>query len=248
MGAFPDASSTTTTKIICDVGFPSTDGSNFDSGNWIAGVLSSDGWYSGTPSGITYQNGFILADDDSVWWSCQYWSGGEGNWVGNDEEIGESDDVYFFARMDIDNANTRLQYKYFRYTSEYNIEHDICNYDVRNYTDIEDNSFWFGCIYYGAERYGYTQAGVEANTNITETNWYVRTGHFGYYNSGWKYKSCDSIRGSDSQVGGETLNADKHVAGAASVTWKKDSTPIASYTDLWTSSGTLTQTVATPFS
>jgi hypothetical protein len=247
MGVFFNRGGISTDSVICDVGFPSTNGNNFDSGNWIAGVLSVKGWDSGYTSGYVFQNGFALNDDDEVWWAPQFWNSTGGYMVGSNIEIGDSDYEFFFARMDVDNDNDRIKYRYYSYEDSYDVEHDICVTVTRYKTNADETNFKAGCVWYGSEITTYLEAGVEANENITETTWYVRNGHFGYYSSGWKYKRGDAIRGADTYVGGDTMNADEYSSGAACVTWKKDSTPPATGYDLWTSEGTITQTVSTPF-
>lgn len=233
-------------------------------GHWMAGILSVAGASGSTQTGYVYQNGPKLTDSDNVVWRAEVWYPATGYSVTivDDDYVGEDTYPFFFVRMDMDDPTDYVRFSCYVYTSDYNVEHDICT-EYEEWADISalsDNNFLYGKNTIDSIVHHTLQAGVESNAQISETSWKVRNGHISaYISSSWRYKRAKAVQGDDAAiirvsgvsygVGGDDADADDYSYGAAAVTWMRDSSsPITTDSTLWTSEGTTTQTVSNPFS
>ena len=111
---------------------------------------------------------------------------------------------------------------------------------------------------YQGEVFKFTQAGIEAKTQLSNS-WRINNGHFGWETSAgyWQYDAGKSTRGANAwityigntgaKIGGATLNANTYATSSDSVTWQYNASPTAEGTSLWTSSGTPSTPPDVPF-
>ena len=158
MGAYFDETKASTIKVIFDAGFPLTDGTDLDSGNNIQSVISVAGGDGTSPTGWCYQNTFGLVENDDVKWCPQTYYGSSQEYARIQATIGDSDYVFFFGRIDYDDANGKIKYQAWTYEDEWDVEHEV----YTNYTwthDIPDGeaNFIIGKETTGGYTYYYVQ-------------------------------------------------------------------------------------------
>lgn len=266
VAAYADDDVGETSAVIMSVDFYPTDGDDLSNNHWIAGVLSVAGADGTTPTGMIWQIGAKLNDDDDVVWRAELHQGYTLWELEDDNYIGEDTYSFFFVRMTIDGSEDLVLLEVYAYVNDWAVEHDVYTreYKYVDISQIDDENFLFGSEDweypepYGTLENQYLQAGVESNAQISETSWRLQNGHISYYDSGWKYSPGTATQGSDNiiapydntpwGVGLDDADADKYTSGSGTVTWKRDSSsPITSETVLWSTSGTMIPTVESPF-
>lgn len=260
MGAYFDSSSGITTKVIFHCTFINTDGSNFGN-KWLGGVLSVAGGKStGSPTGYVYQNLLAMYANNSVSWNPQWYDTNTPETHHLVTGIGTNTYIMYYGRIDYDSANSRILYRYWAYSTEYNIEHDIYT-TLSWYHSIPsgDQNFLYGMYSLSGRPIEYLQAGAECPSNITTTTWELQDGDISaYVSSAWHYYSPGySSRGTNAlityignsawPIGGYTLNCNKLSSDLQSVTWQKSSSPQAEGTQLWPTPGGTDSETLTPF-
>jgi hypothetical protein len=264
MGGYqPSGAVYTTTKVIFDCDFKNVDPSIISSSsNLIAGA-----WVNGgdgtTPGRYSYENPFFLYRTGQVKWIPQIWRTGTlVAYVGN-INVGYNTYECYYGRMDMVIGEDKVYFKAFIYADELSLQRDTpTTYTYWHVIPLsEDNNFIAGTQTYDDIQFKHFQIGVESLYRVTQ-EWSVRIGHSGIWkDNAWKYYPCKSIRGDISficydpiadlvgRVGGLSYTGvNKQTSSADLVVWKYTGTTLPSYTVLWSQTGTIDQTQATPFS
>lgn len=201
-------------------------------------------------------------DDTYVYWAPQYWYTDYIVDYRAVASVGSQGYPFFFGRIDYDSPNSQIKYRSYVYSSDYNVEHDICTTTTWTHSiPAGDQYFLYGTETSNGHLYKYLQAGVESNNVISECSWKIRDGHVSaWISSSWYHYAGKNTRGVNAwisrtgtgtdevAVGPDTYtNCDLYTSGTPSVTYQKGTSTLAEGTSLWTGVGTTIPTVQTPF-
>lgn len=262
MGAYFDYAATATEKVLFGCDFVNADSTAYDSGDWVAAVMSIAGGSGTTPDTYIYQTGFAHYDDDEVYFSPQYYYQNMQDPHYDSQYAGEGDYFKFYSRIERDDANDRNYFKAWIYETEWAHEHDIYTYKSKYWASpgTTDN-YIIGDPSIGAAHMELFQIGIEGL--VDETNWRIRTDSMCYHDgSSWKYKPGKAIRGATNlisyEIVGETLyawpvcgdtytNVEKYTSGSGYCEWEYDSSTQTDHSTLWSTSGTMYANVYSPW-
>jgi hypothetical protein len=232
------------------------------------------GYSSGTsPSSFWYQNGAALNNDGTVSWSPQIkkWSTGT-NWFYGSLNIGSVSAISYYLRINRLAAND-FQFKAYVYSTFTQFEHDapsIYTWNLPHDAVFSDAGFLVGVQYDNfqppAHQYHHLQFGWESDMQVpVSSSWYFQNFGMGYKSSGtWKYKpgKVNSYFGSYNtwywsgntlysiRVGRDYSSTVRYYAGGTDMSmfhghspsgWDSDGTVV------WSSSGTVSHAVNTPY-
>jgi hypothetical protein len=274
VGGFFKSSTTymTSSKVLVDLEFWSTGQATlFPSGDWLSGVESVAGSNGNLdPNGWVYQIGTAQYQNDSVNWQPQAWpwpAWGINTWYGIFQNVGDGSYVSFYERMDVVNSTT-VEYRLFAYSTLNNFIYD----EPIIYTQYESgqsiSNFAVGWYYYDGYNFDPFQFGVESPQAINTTDWQTIDYRASYYNSStqsWVYDPAYVLLGgvyvdcisdasgypsgySPMRVGGITYTG-VNLTGQSTdyVTWGYTGATVLDGTQIWSSSGTVSDWVKRPY-
>jgi len=185
-----------TQNVIMGYNFPYSWSPSGWGSQWVAGVMSVAGYYSGTtPSSFWYQNGAGLGNNGAVSWSPQLkkWSTGQ-SWYYGSQVIGTVSAVSYYMRINRIGVND-FQFKAYVYSTFTQFEHDapsIYTWNLPHDTVFNDGGFLVGCQWdpYNVRFYRHLQFGWESSMQVpVNSAWYFQNFGMGYKSgSSWKYQ------------------------------------------------------------